>query len=237
VDDMFVRVPIHHQSSNGVHATTTTTTTDVFRNLIRLPSLEELPLLVARKSLSSSLLPDEDENENENENNEGDYENLVREDENEDEEEEDYSILGEEEESNAFGFLSTCHVFNLAILHHLRGFELFCTNDVEVDEGEDEDEHELVEEVEGRGEEEGATATMTTSMIRRHLDRAGCLYELTMRLGRTRSKNMRELEQQEEDQYRHNQTESQPDNIDDNNELGNNNINNSNENSHHVGQS
>ncbi|MGK3746461.1 MAG: hypothetical protein ACI90V_013323, partial [Bacillariaceae sp.] len=61
VDDMFVRVPIHHQSSNGVHATTTTTT-DVFRNLIRLPSLEELPLLVARKSLSSSLLPDEDEN-------------------------------------------------------------------------------------------------------------------------------------------------------------------------------
>ena len=234
VDDLFVRVPIHHQSSNRAHATT-----GIFRDLIRLPSLEELPLLVARKALSSSLQPDDDEDESDD----GDYEDLVRQSSNEDSNE-DYSILGEEEESNAFGFLSTCHGFNLAILHHLRGFELSCANDVEHDN--DDDEHKLeVEESKGR-EEATATVTVTTSTIRRHFDRAGRLYELTMRLERTRSKNMRGLEQQQQqqqqDQYRQYQTESQQvlsdDNTNDNsdNEPGNN-TSRSNGNSHHVGHS
>jgi hypothetical protein len=241
VDDLFVRVPIHHQSSNGVHDTT-----GVFHDLIRLPSLEELPLLVARKALSSSLLPDDDEDESD----ESDYEDLVRQDSNEDSNK-DYSIIGGEEESNTFGFLSTCHVFNLAILHHLRGFELFCANDVEDDDDDDEHILEKEEEEESKGgEEEEATATetVTTSTIRRHLDRAGHLYELTMRLERTRSENMCELEQQQQQQqqqqgqYRQYQIESQPvlsdDNINDNsdNELGNN-ISRSNESSHHVGHS
>merc|ERR1740130_1770779 len=100
--------------------------------------------------------------------------------------------IEEHEYSQIIGFLSTCHTYNLALAHHLCGLELL----------------------------RSTTSNSSSSSSNRNthiFDRAGRLYELTMRLERTRSK----LRQQQK-QKKNNDDKNDSD---DNNNNNNNDIN------------
>jgi len=144
LNDLFVRY--RHRSSSSSEEDDNDV---VFRDLIRLPSIEDIISMMKCTNNNNS-------NSNAHNNNNNNTEEI---------EEHEYSQI--------IGFLSTCHTYNLALAHHLCGLELL----------------------------RSATSNSSSSSSNRNnhiFDRAGRLYELTMRLERTRSK-LRQKQRQNND--------------------------------------
>ena len=122
----------------------------VFRDLIRLPSIEDIISMMKCTNNNNS-------NSNAHNNNNKNTEEI---------EEHEYSQI--------IGFLSTCHTYNLALAHHLCGLELL------------------------RSTTSNTSSSSSSSNRNYHIfDRAGRLYELTMRLERTRSKLRQQQKQKQ----------------------------------------
>ena len=125
----------------------------------------------------------------------------------------------------AFTFLSTCHALNLAIAHHLRGIEVLHSeqqqrrrtrllaiafsfsreDDTNNNDDDDDDANAYYDEntsYEGDNSYNNKSATTANSSSSlKHFERAGRLYELTMRIERTRSMEQQRQKQQQQKQH------------------------------------
>jgi len=172
LNDLFVRY--RHRSSSSSEEDDNDV---VFRDLIRLPSIEDI-ILMMKCTNNSSSSSNSNSNSNAHNNNNNNTEEI---------EEHEYSQI--------IGFLSTCHTYNLALAHHLCGLELL------------------------RSTTSNSSSSSISSDRNTHIfDRAGRLYELTMRLERTRSK-LRQQQKQKQN------NDDKNDSDDNNNNNNNNDIN------------
>jgi len=103
VDDFFVSLPEQY-----LYHTTSNCNWTAYRDLIRIPPIEELPL-----TLSFAWEVEEEADHGKNDDGDDDYSNP------------------REEGESFLGFISTSYAFNLALAHHQRGYELslFDTSD------------------------------------------------------------------------------------------------------------
>ena len=147
LNDLFVRY--RHRSSSS--SSEEDDNDVVFRDLIRLPSIEDIILMMKCTNNNNS---------NSNSNAHNNKNNNTEE-------------IEEHEYSQIIGFLSTCHTYNLALAHHLCGLELL------------------------RSTTSNSGSSSSSNRNNHIFDRAGRLYELTMRLERTRSK-LRQQQQQKQ---------------------------------------
>jgi len=147
LNDLFVRY--RHRSSSS--SSEEDDNDVVFRDLIRLPSIEDIILMMKCTNNNNS-----NSNSNAHNNNNNNTEEI---------EEHEYSQI--------IGFLSTCHTYNLALAHHLCGLELL------------------------RSTTSNSGSSSSSNRNNHIFDRAGRLYELTMRLERTRSKLRQQQKQKQ----------------------------------------
>jgi len=150
LNDLFVRY--RHRSSSSSSSEEDDNDV-VFRDLIRLPSIEDIIVMMKCTNNNNS-----NSNNNAHNNNNNNTEEI---------EEHEYSQI--------IGFLSTCHTYNLALAHHLCGLELL------------------------RSTTSSSSSSSSSDRNTHIFDRAGRLYELTMRLERTRSKLRQQQKQNSDD--------------------------------------
>jgi hypothetical protein len=164
VDEFFIRLlPEQHETGSWI----------VFRGMILLPPIEELPM-----SFPFASREGEEHGENDNCQHSREEEEIIMLSDEEGQEQ-------EQESSNFIEFLSTSYAFNLASAHHQRGCELSLL-------GTSDDIHEHRDE---------ATALSRISLRQYHLNCAGQLYEITLKLERKRSDNEVKLSQEREREH------------------------------------
>jgi hypothetical protein len=164
LNDLFVRYRRRSSSSSASSSSSSSLELDkeddndvVLRDPIRLPSIEDIMLMMkCTNDNDSNCDSNAYNNNNAHNNNNNSNSNNAEE-------------IEEHEYSQIIGFLSTCHTYNLALAYHLCGLELL-----------------------------RSTSNNSSNKNAPIFDRAGRLYELTMRLERTRSK-LRQQQKQNND--------------------------------------